>query len=122
MASQRPATIAQYIAAAPKEGRSHLRRLHQILKEAAPHAQPVIKWNSPMFIDPRFVYSWAAFKAHCVFAPSAEALKAFKAELKEYDTTKHYLKLPYDEPLPAALIKKIAKWRVRNIGDHSSFW
>lgn len=122
MPSKRHATIAQYIAAAPQEGRSHLRRLHKILKDAAPHAEAVIKWNAPMFIDPRYVYAWAAFKAHCVFSPSPEALKAFKTELKEYETTKYYLKLPYDEPLPAALLKKIAKWRVRNIGDHSSFW
>lgn len=122
MPKQRPTTIAEYIKAAPKEGQPHLRRLHKLLKAAAPHAEAVIKWNAPMFIDPRFVYAWSAFKAHCVLAPGAEALKEFKAELKGYQTTKYYLKLRYDEPLPEKLIVKIAKWRVKNIGDHASFW
>ncbi len=122
MARTRPTTIAEYIRAAPKEGQPHLRSLHKLLTEAAPHADAVIKWNGPMFVDPRFVYAWSAFKAHCVFAPAAEALKQFKTELKEYQTTKHYLKLPYDEPLPEKLIVKIAKWRIRNLGDRGSFW
>ena len=36
MASKRPKTIAEYIRAAPSEGRPHLRRLHAILKGVAP--------------------------------------------------------------------------------------
>lgn len=36
MASKRPTTIVQYIQAAPREGRQHLRRLYDILKCVAP--------------------------------------------------------------------------------------
>jgi len=47
MASKRPKTIAEYIAAAPPEGQPHLRRLYAILKAAAPDAEEAIKWGNP---------------------------------------------------------------------------
>ena len=39
MTSKRPATIADYIDAAPASGQSHLRRLYAILKDVAPAAE-----------------------------------------------------------------------------------
>ena len=49
-------------------------------------------------------------------------LKKFRKELKDYETTKNFLKLPYDEPLPENLIRKIAEYRLRNMGDSDAFW
>ena len=53
MSSQRPTTIAEYIAAAPAAGQPHLRQLYAILKSVAPQAQEAIKWGTPFFIEPR---------------------------------------------------------------------
>ena len=122
MASRKPATIAEYIRAAPPAGRSHLRRLYAILKSVAPEAQETIKWGAPFFVDPRYIFSFSAFKAHCVFAPTPPVLKAFRKELEDHETTLNYLKLPYDEPLPESLIRRIARYRVRHMGDRESFW
>ena len=122
MAAKRPTTVAEYIQAAPPEGRSHLRKLHAILQKAAPRAKAVIKWGNPFFVDPRFVYAYSAHKAHMSLAPTAEALEAFRQELKDYDTSKHFLRLPYDKPVPEALLRKIAKYRLRNRGDGEGFW
>jgi uncharacterized protein YdhG (YjbR/CyaY superfamily) len=122
MASKRPTTIAAYIRAAPREGRPHLRRLYAILKSVAPKAQEAIKWGTPFFVEPRFVFAFAAFKAHCVFAPTPAALQAFRKELKQHQTTKNYLQLPYDQPLPESLIRKIARYRLRNMGKSDAFW
>jgi uncharacterized protein YdhG (YjbR/CyaY superfamily) len=122
MAGKRPTTIAEYIRAAPREGQPHLRRLYAILKSVAPKAQEAIKWGTPFFVEPRFVFAFAAFKAHCVFAPTPAALQAFRKELKQYETTKNYLQLPYDKPLPESLIRKIAKYRLRNMGKGDAFW
>jgi uncharacterized protein YdhG (YjbR/CyaY superfamily) len=122
MASKRPTTIAEYIRAAPPEGRPHLRRLYAILKSVAPEAQEAIKWGQPFFVDPRFLFAFSAHKAHCNFAPTAGALEAFREELEGHSTTRNFLQIPYDEPVPEELVRKIAEYRLRNMGDRDSFW
>ncbi len=122
MPSKRPTTIAEYIRAAPREGQPHLRRLYAILKSVAPKAQETIKWGTPFFVEPRFVFAFSAHKAHCSFAPTAAALKAFRKDLAKHQTTAHFLRIPYDQPLPEALIRKLARYRLRNMGKGDSFW
>jgi len=124
MTAARPATIAEYIRAAPPAGQAHLRQLHEILKAVAPKAQQTIKWGMPFFIEPRFLFSFSAHKAHLNFAPSEGALLRFARELQAHRTTKNMLQLPYDEDLPEALIRKIAKDRLREVRarQDDSFW
>lgn len=80
MAGDRPTTIDGYIRAAPREGQPHLRGLYAILKSVAPEAEETIKWGTPFFIEPRFLFSFSGHKAHCNFAPSPSALEAFGDE------------------------------------------
>lgn len=124
MAGPRPTTIAEYIDAAPPAGRAHLRRLHAILEEVAPHAQQAIKWGAPFFIEPRFLFSFNANKAHLNFAPSQAALEHFRDELAGHKTTLNYLQVAYDEPLPEALIRKIAKYQLQRVRERQddAFW
>lgn len=124
MASKRASTIEEYIAAAPPEGQPHLRGLHAILREAAPEAEEVIKWGAPYFIEPRFLYSFSAHKAHCNFAPTKEALEAFREELDGHRTTKNYLQIPYCDPVPEDLIRRMAEYRVKAVREREddSFW
>ena len=124
MAGKRPSTIEEYIRAAPAAGQPHLRRLHAILAAVAPKAQQVIKWGLPFFIEPRFLFSFSAYKAHLNFAPSEGALLRFAGELQECRTTKNMLQLPYDEPLPEALIRRIAMDRLREVRARKddAFW
>ncbi len=122
MASERPTTIAEYIRAAPREGQPHLRRLYAILKSVAPEAEEAIKWGTPFFVEPRFLFSFSAHKAHCNFAPTAAALEAFRKELEKHKTTKYFLQIPYNEPLPEGLVRKIAEYRLRNMGESDAFW
>jgi uncharacterized protein YdhG (YjbR/CyaY superfamily) len=124
MARKRPTTIAEYIRAAPREGQPHLRRLYAILKRVAPSAEATIKWGIPFFVEPRFLFAFSAFKAHLNFAPMAAALKPFREELKKHRTTKNYLQVPYDEPLPEDLLRKIAAHCVRVVREREDdgFW
>ena len=122
MAGKRPTTIAEYIRSAPRVAQPHLRGLYAILKGVAPDAKEAIKWGNPFFIDPRFLFAFSAHKAHCSFAPTPAALEAFRKELQDQETTKNFLKLPYDKPLPEKLIRKIASYRLKNIGDGDGFW
>ena len=124
MASKRPTTIPEYIRAAPREGQPHLRRLYAILKSVAPQAEQVIKWGTPFFVEPRFVFAFSAHKAHCNFAPTPTALKAFRKELEKHKTTKNYLQIPYSKPVPEDLIRKIAAYRLREVRERKddAFW
>ncbi len=124
MATQRPTTIAEYIEAAPREGRPHLRRLYAILKSVAPEAEEVIKWGTPFFVEPRFLFAFSAHKAHCNFAPMATVLETFRKDLAAHKTTKNYLQIPYDQPVPEDLVRQIAECcllRVRERQD-DGFW
>jgi len=124
MASKRPTTIAEYIQAAPRESQPHLRRLYAILKSVAPQAEEAIKWGTPFFVEPRFLFAFSAHKAHCNFAPSPAALEAFRKELADHETTKNFLQIPYDRPVPEDLIRKIAEYRLRNVREREddAFW
>ena len=124
MAAKRYASIDEYIAAAPAAGQPHLRRLHALLKAAAPKAQEAIKWNTPFFIEPRFLFSFSAHKGHLDFTPGADMLKRYAGELGGYEATKYMLKVPYDRPLPDALIRRMANERVKELRARKddSFW
>ena len=124
MTSKRPTTIAAYIRAAPREGQPHLRRLYAILKSVAPKATETFKWGTPFFVEPRFLFAFSAHKKHCNFAPMASGLASFRKELKKHKATKFMLQIPYDKPLPEALIRKIARHRLREVRARKTkaFW
>ena len=57
------------------------------------------------------------------FAPTPAALEPFRKELEKHKTTKNYLQIPYNKSLPEDLIRKIAKYRLRNVRRESdAFW
>lgn len=124
MATQRPTTIAEYIAAAPAAGQPHLRQIYAILKSVAPQAQEAIKWGNPFFVEPRFLFAFSAHKAHLSFAPSPACMEAFRKELAAHKTTKYMLQIPYTEPMPEALIRKMAKFCVKELRgkEGDGFW
>lgn len=124
MVSKRPTTIAEYIQTAPREGQPHLRRLYAILRSVAPEAEETIKWGNPFFVEPRFLFAFSAHKAHLSFAPTAAALQEFRKELTQHKTTKNFLQIPYDQPLPEDLIRKIAEYRLRVVSEREddAFW
>lgn len=75
-------------------------------------------------MEPRFLFAFSAHKAHLNFAPSPAALEAFREELEEHQTTKNYLQVPYDAPLPEDLIRRIAEYRLREVSEREddAFW
>ena len=118
----KPATISEYIAAAPKEARAHLRALRAILRKSAPHATEAIKWRSPVFVERRILFAFAAFRSHLNFMPTPSAMKPFRKELAGFRTGKGSIQLSYDKPLPKALIRRIAAYRVRELRDKDVRW
>jgi uncharacterized protein YdhG (YjbR/CyaY superfamily) len=122
MAKSKPKTVTEYINAAPKEARENLRELRSILREVAPEAKETLKWGSPVFEEKRIVFSYTAFKLHLNFMPTRSTLTFFKDELATYTTGKDTIQLPYDKPLPKALIRKIAAYRARDVRENDARW
>lgn len=124
MASKGPTTIAEYIRSAPLDGQPHLRRLYAILKSVAPDAEEAIKWGTPFFVEPRFLFAFSAHKAHLNFAPTQATLETFRRELQTHKTTKNTLQIPYNDPLPEDLVRKIAEYRLRIVREREddAFW
>jgi uncharacterized protein YdhG (YjbR/CyaY superfamily) len=118
----RPTTIAEYINSAPKEARRHLRELYALLRKVAPAATQGLKWGSPVFEEQRILFAFAAFKSHLNFMPTPSAMKPFKEQLAKYQTGKGSIQCPYDKPLPKALLRKVAAFRLKELREKDIRW
>lgn len=119
---QKPTTVAGYIDSAPEPARERLRAIRAILKEVAPEATEALKWGHPVLEEKRILFSYSAHRAHLNFTPTGPSLEPFLAELAEYRTSKDTIHFPYDRPLPAELIRKIAAHRAEDVRDNDARW
>ncbi len=122
MPKTKPTTVSEYIAAAPKGAQKRLRDIRSVLKNAAPGATETLKWGSPVLEDKRILFSYSAHKSHLNFMPTGPALKPFKKELAKYKTGKDTIQFTYDKPIPKALIRKIATYRVKQVRTKDARW
>ena len=87
--------------------------MRSIIKAAAQMAEEMISYNMPAFqLDKMLVY-YAAWHSHIGFYPTASGIEEFKEDLSKYENSKGAIKFPIDKPLPASLITKIVKFRVK---------
>ena len=109
--------IDAYIAAVPEPARTGLVQLREIIRSAVPkEAVEVISYGIPAFALSKAFFGYAAFKNHLSVLPfSGSLFNSFTEELKPYTRTKSSLHLPFDKPLPAALIRKLVRSRVAAI-------
>lgn len=122
MPKPKPTTVDEYIAAAPKEAQKKLREIRIILKKVAPKAKETLKWGSPVLEEKRILFAFAAFKSHLNFMPTSPAMQPFRKELAQYTTGKDTIQFPYDQPLPKALIRKIAAFRAKEVKEKDAKW
>jgi uncharacterized protein YdhG (YjbR/CyaY superfamily) len=109
----KPATIEEYISAAPADVQEKLWQLHNCIQKAAPGAVQELKWNMPAYSYQKILVSFAVFKNHIGFYPMASAIKIFAKELASYKTASGSVQFPLAEKLPLTLIKKIVGFRVK---------
>jgi uncharacterized protein YdhG (YjbR/CyaY superfamily) len=109
-----PTSVEDYLAALPKESRAALEKLRKTIRAAAPEATEGISYQMPAFKDHgRSLVTYAAFKDHCSFFPmSTKVIEAHWEELEPFFSGKGTIRFTADEPLPAALVKKIVRARL----------
>jgi uncharacterized protein YdhG (YjbR/CyaY superfamily) len=110
-----PKTVDEYLAGVPEPARSTLNKMRVVIRSVVPaETTEVISYGIPTFRYKRALVAIAVFKDHCsLFPMGASALDAFKDELKDFRVSKGTLHFPVDKPMPAALVKKIVKARVK---------
>jgi len=106
-------SIDQYIAGFPRDVQERLQQIRGIISNAAPDAEEVIKYQIPTFVLGGNLVHFAAFQKHIGFYPTPSAIRAFTAELTDYESAKGSVQFPLDKPIPFALIKRMVEFRVR---------
>ena len=113
MKGEVPKDIDDYLRRYPDNVRSTLGMLRKWIKEAAPKSEEAITFHIPTYKYKGSLVGFGATKKHCAFyVMSNTALKSFKEELKDYDTSTGTIRFPHDTPLPAKLVKRIVKERI----------
>jgi uncharacterized protein YdhG (YjbR/CyaY superfamily) len=107
-----PVDVRTYMAALPKDQRTALEKLRKVVKAAAPKTEEVISYSMPALRYRGYVLVWyAAWKNHCSLYPLPGAVK--RADLKGYVISKGTIRFPNDKPIPATLVRKIVKARMK---------
>ena len=105
-------TIDEYISQFAPDVREKLESIRSIIKEEAPDAKEIIRYQMPTFTLFGNLVHFAAFKNHIRFYPTPSGIEAFKGDISKYKNAKGSIQFPIDEPLPFDLIKAMVKFRV----------
>jgi uncharacterized protein YdhG (YjbR/CyaY superfamily) len=108
-----PKTVDEYIAGFSPEVQTILRRVRQVVRDAAPQAQEVISYRMPALKQHGILVYFAAFKAHIGFYPPVTGDARLLEALAPYAGVKGNLRFPYDKPIPYPLITRITALRVK---------
>jgi len=107
-----PKTHDDYLVAVTEDKRAALQKLRKAIKRAAPNAEECISYQVPAFrLNGKFLVAYGAATNHCAFYPGT-TIKAFKDDLKGYDTGKGTIRFSADKPLSAALVRKLVRLRI----------
>ncbi len=114
----KPASIDAYLKPLPADQRAALQKLRKQIQAAAPKAEECFSYGLPAFRLGRPLVAFAAAKHHCSFYPmSGLLIEAHQAELKGFETSKGTIRFSPSKPLPAALVRKLVKARLAELGS-----
>jgi uncharacterized protein YdhG (YjbR/CyaY superfamily) len=114
-----PKTVADYIAAAPKEQRPALEKLRKTIKTAAPRATEGLSYGIVGFKQSgKSVVYFGSWKTHiALYGAGGSVIDAHAVELRPYVQTKGTIQFPADKPIPYGLVTKLVKARVAELKD-----
>ena len=118
----KPATIKEYIEAAPVAVQEKLWQMHSCILAAAPGATEGLKWRMPAYSYNRILVTFAVFKNHIGFYPTPAVIKAFEKSLATYTTAESSVQFQLNKPLPLDLITRMVKLRVQESLTGDAKW
>lgn len=111
-----PKTVDEYIAGFDKDRQKVLNKIRKLVKTEAPEATEKISYGMPAFFLKKNLLYFAAFEDHYSIFPSPRGIDELAEETAPYRSGKGTLRFDYDKPIPWELIKKVVRFRVREIG------
>ena len=90
------------------------------LRRILPGAREAMSYSMPAFVcDGTAIAGLAGFRNHCSYFPhSGAVLNRITADLTGYDFDDGTLRMPVDQPLPAALLRKLVAEKLRVEHEH----
>jgi uncharacterized protein YdhG (YjbR/CyaY superfamily) len=116
-----PTTVDGYLATVPNDMRKVLQKLRHTIKSIAPEAEERIAYRIPIFRLQRddlvgFSAQRNPQKRLCSFyTMSPPLVKAMKKDFQDYEVSGATIHFTPEKPLPAALVKKIVRARVKEL-------
>jgi uncharacterized protein YdhG (YjbR/CyaY superfamily) len=111
--SKRPSNVDEYIASEPKQHQAILKQMRAIIKSAAPTAIEKISYGMPYYgYKGRLAY-FRLSTHHLGLYITPPIVNKFKKELVNYNANNATIRFPLNKPLPASLIKKLIKARIK---------
>lgn len=113
-----PETVTAYIAEFPRPTRAILRRVRAAIRKALPRADETMSYRIPTYkLHGRPVIYFAGWKRHySIYPATARLVAAFEDELAAYEVNdKGTIRFPLTEPVPAALIGRLAAFRASEV-------
>lgn len=109
--------VREYLAALPPAARRVLKQLRAELLAVAPSATDAFSYRIPALrLDGRVFLWYAAWKEHVSLYPIGDAIREANAKaLQRYETAKGTVRFPLSEPLPAALVRKLARAKLKEL-------
>jgi uncharacterized protein YdhG (YjbR/CyaY superfamily) len=114
--------VRAYLAALPPESRKAAKALRDVIRAAAPRAVEHFSYGIPGFrFNGRPLAWYAGWRTHTSIYPFSDAFAtAHGIALDGYETSKGTIRFPLAAPLPAALIAKLIKARLRELDAPAS--
>ncbi len=120
MSGQKFQTVPEYIDSFPPETRLKLLELRKCILEATPHAIEMFNYTIPAFAlteggkrDQQIMM--AGYDKHVGLYPHPSAMEKFADELEGYKKGKGSVQFPINKPLPQDLIKRMVKYRMKEL-------
>lgn len=108
------AEVDEYLANVPEPARNTLEKVRHAIQTAAPEAIECISYQIPTFKWNGVLVAFAAHKNHCGFyVMSPEVMQQFDNLLIGYETATATIRFSISQPLPANLVKKIVRARIK---------
>ena len=115
-----PKNVDEYLAGVPEPARSTLNELRATIRSVMPSAATeTISYGMPAFlVNGQAVAALLAGKQHCSYFPmSGRVVASLAKELRNYNTSKGTIRFPPNKPPPSALVKRLVKARIAELGN-----
>jgi uncharacterized protein YdhG (YjbR/CyaY superfamily) len=119
LATEQFESVEDYIAAQPAASQAVLGRVRSVIRKAAPKAEETISYKIPTYkLDgERLLYFAGWKKFYSLYPATRTLLAAFASELEPFEINKSTIRFPLSAPVPAKLIERIVKFRVKEVAE-----